>query len=239
MQNHKVWTYWENAPGKSTPPYIDYCLESIKKYCSDLVIITPENVDSFVKNLHPNWKALQRIAHRADAVRVAVIAEHGGIWIDADTLFIADINEFQNTIKNEKDFLFCRWDDGRILNGYFYGGKKSPIMLEWLKQINARLSKGTNFGWTALGEAIISPLAFGKYRSVCEEFKRQVFLPVNIDRIPFVFLEPISFAAFVQKDTVAIGLNHSWMCDNFPDIINKSIEEIVKDFTLFSSFFVG
>ena len=238
MQNHKVWTYWETPIGKEVPPYISACLESIKRYCPELTILTPSNVEEYILGLHSNWKQLSKIAHKADAIRVAVIAEHGGIWVDADTFFIDNISIFQNRFDNSKDFYFCRWDDGRILNGYFYGKEHSPIMREWLKQINAKLSNGNNFAWTSLGEAIISPLAFGKYKEDCQEVSRNFFLPINIDKIPFIFMEQVSYKAFVKSSTVAIGLNHSWLCDNFPEIANATIEELTNGkYTLFNSIF--
>ena len=234
--NNKVWTYWEG----DRPAYIDYCFQSMQKYCPNLTILTPATVLPYIRDLlHPNWQKLTRAAHRADVIRVAIMKKYGGTWVDADTVFI---RPFENFLRKEIDcdFGYCKWDDGRVLNGYFYAKENSEIMKDWLLQINKILFQlQSGVSWTSFGESIISPLVFGKFANMCTEIDRATFLPVNIDRIPYVFLEPLHVEAFIRENTVAVGLNHSWFVDNVPNFLAMSVQDIQYSNTLLGSIFAN
>lgn len=225
--NRNVWTYWE---GKK-PSYIALCHEIAAEYCSDLIILTPENAQEYIGNLlHENWKKLECPAHRADAVRVATICKNGGLYVDADTLFLKSLDSFYDTFKNSNSHLiFTRWDDGRVLNGYFYGRENTSILDEWLFMVNKKLVNRSPIMWTSLGEGILTPLIYGKHSSCCTEMSRDIFLPINIDRIPQVFFENVDYRAFVKGNTVAVGLNNSWFIDNYPDFVDNWTDERFSD----------
>lgn len=227
--NKNIFTYWEGP----RPPYIQRCLEIMKGIGVQIL----DDTCDFVRNLHPNWKTLSRPAQRADAVRVAAIEARGGLWIDADTISTGLLSFFDK-VDETVDLMYCRWSDKRVLNGYFYGKEHSPVMREWLKQINSLLSRQTvGLAWTSLGEGVLNPLINLRFKESCVEFSRSVFLPINIDQIPAVFFEPVSYKAFLKKDTIAIGLNHSWFCDHAPLFVQSSIETIVKTDTLIGGLF--
>lgn len=221
-----VFTYWENPEGYSTPAYIDICLNSIKAKCRDAHIITPENIDMYLEDtgLHYNFKELKSIAHKADCLRVAVINRRGGAWIDADTIMLKDIDDL---IKGKKDFQCMKWNDGRILNGYFLASVQAPIMKEWLTKVNLALSNPQGAVWTAFGEQILSPLVYIKYKKDVEFIDRNIFLPINIDKIPNVFFEDVAPSAFIKDNSVAVGLNHSFFCDHHMDFVKQSRQEVL------------
>ena len=208
-----VFTYWEGPK----PAYIDVCIASMEMFCGvDFCLITPETADDWIDGaLHENWKKLKNPAHRADCIRVAVINKCGGLWVDCDTVFIRQLGPFS---MYGMKFCYTRWDDGRALNGYFFGEKSNPVTSEWLSSINAILRKWNCVSaqaWTSFGEKILTPLLNRPdIKSISGQFDRRIFLPINIDRIPWVFFEPVHWSAFVSDDTVAFGLNNSWFRDN-------------------------
>ena len=231
MRNHfKIFAYWENINGVFLPAYIKKCLEKLNTLCVDyeVTLLTPENVDFYLKgtDLNPNWRNLSSIAHRVDCIRVAVMNKYGGLWVDADTVFLKQPKEVFYKM-NGSDLMYIKWDDGRVLNGYFLCKAGSPIMEEWLNKINLKLCNlSKEFTWTAFGETILTPLV-DKYEDTCTEIDRSIFLPINIDRIPNIFFEDIDYKAFIKENTVTVGLNHSYFCNYYPDFILEDEEKIV------------
>lgn len=208
------------------PEYIKICIESMRRYCPDFELITPETEDGWLEDagLNPAYKFLNNSAHRADAIRVAVINCYGGLWVDCDTVFINPISKFEEYVDFIRaGFIFTRWSDGRCLNGYFWGTRKNPVTSEWLSKINDVLGKRRNFQWTSIGEKILTPIInSGAHRNVVHEMDRRVFLPINFDKIPWVFAEPLHWSSFVTQGTVAIGLNHSWMNEYMKPFVRSS-----------------
>lgn len=208
----KVYSYWEGP----MPKYIEMCVKSMRDYCPEFILITPENVDEYLNGtgLSVWWKSVRNPAHRADCIRVAIINKHGGLWVDCDTIFINPISEFEEYVDFIKsDFIYTRWSDGRCPNGYFWGKQGNPVTGEWIEKINMILDKKTGGGgqWTSFGEKILTPIInSNKYYNVAHKMDRRIFLPINFDRIPWVFFEPLHWSAFVTNQTVAVGLNHSW-----------------------------
>jgi len=230
---HNIFTYWEG----SRPLYIEKCLKSISGIAKldkniRTVVLTPNNVGTFLKDagLHDNWTKLKTIAHRADCIRVAVMCKYGGLYVDADTVFLKSPSEFLNLL-TDKDFYFMRWDDGRIMNGYFYCKALSDIMQEWLLLINQklRLVNTSEPRWTEFGEKIIMPIVYGNFSNDACEIPRHHFLPVNIDKIPHVFFERVKLKGFDYNGVFSVALNHSFFCDHYKEFIAIDNEKELTD----------
>ena len=60
-----------------------------------------------------------RPAHQADFVRVNVICDYGGIWLDSDTLVLDSLDSLFDIIDNKDGFLIK--ENNKILwNGIFW-----------------------------------------------------------------------------------------------------------------------
>ena len=216
----KVFSYWEGP----MPEYIKICIQTMERNCDRFTLLTPENIEQHLSYSPLNIEAckmLRKPAHRADCYRVAIIHLNGGLWLDCDTVVISGLNSFKKTVSPYRDaFFYSKWNDGRVLNGYFYATKNNNLLGEWLNGINKALSKKGNSQWTRFGEAILTPLIkSNRFNAV--SIDRRIFLPINVDRIPWVFFEPVHWSSFVTQGTVAIGLNHSWFCDHVPTFVNS------------------
>jgi hypothetical protein len=198
--------------------------------CPDFTLITPETVGRHLdgSGLKIEWKKLKLLAHKADCLRVAIINKYGGLWIDCDTVMIRPVSVFEDVVNDNygKKFLYMRWNDGRCLNGYFYGEKGNSITAEWLEKINANITtmSSTNRQWAQLGEMMLGPIInSNKHHSECLEIDRRIFLPINFDKIPQVFFEPVHYSSFIIDNTVAVGLNHSYFFKFFqPEVIQNT-----------------
>lgn len=216
-----VYTYWQG----NMPEYIKICIETMKRNCDNFTLLTPANINDFINNTSldiDNCRKINNPAHLADIFRVAVIFKHGGLWLDCDTIMINTLDKFKNIVAPYNDgFFYSRWNDNRVLNGYFYATKENALMDEWLFNINKILkSASVRNSWTLFGEKILTPLVNrGEFNTI--EIDRSLFLPINIDKIPWIFFEPFHWSNFVSDDTIAIGLNNSWFKDHVPHFLNS------------------
>lgn len=216
-----VWSYWQGP----MPEYIKICIETMKNKCKNFTLLTPKNIGDYIYNSPLDIDKCRRLnnpAHLADVYRVAVIFNHGGLWLDCDTIMINPLDNFKQIVSPFNDgFFHSRWNDGRVLNGYFYATKGNAVIEEWLLAINQILKKvSIRNSWTLFGEKILTPIV-NRVDSNTIEISRTIFLPINIDKIPWVFFEPYHWSTFVSYDTVAIGLNNSWFRDTVPEFVNS------------------
>lgn len=216
-----VWSYWQGH----MPEYIKICIETMKKNCENFTLLTPENVFDYIHHSPldiDKCRKLNNPAHLADVFRVAVIFNHGGLWLDCDTVMIKSLHDFKSIISSYNNgFFYSRWNDSRVLNGYFYATKEHELIAKWLIAINNTLKTGPPRNtWTQFGEKILTPLVnCGAYNTI--GISRTIFLPINVDKIPWIFFEPFHWSNFVSDDTITIGLNNSWFRDNIPQFVNS------------------
>lgn len=126
----KIWTYWDN-PDK-LPKAVKLCMESWKKYNPDyeIVLLTKKNYKGYITipeeiRNHPHFN--DSAARFSDLVRLYVLEEHGGIWIDSSVL-----------VKESFDnWLFPKYGE---FAGYYMGSitedKKYPVLESWFLAAN-------------------------------------------------------------------------------------------------------
>ena len=94
LPDSNIWICWwqgiENAP-----ELVKLCIESIKRNANNhkVVVLTEKNYKNYIKlpdyivEKYQNRKMCS--ANFADVLRISLLAEHGGIWLDA-TIFMTD-----------------------------------------------------------------------------------------------------------------------------------------------------
>ncbi|MCQ2791928.1 MAG: capsular polysaccharide synthesis protein [Bacilli bacterium] len=89
--NFKTFFFWYQGINNNTPKPILLCLESIKKYAQNVVIIDKNNYKQYADL--PNIiiekfeKGIIDITHFSDILRTYLLAKHGGLWLDS-TIFL-------------------------------------------------------------------------------------------------------------------------------------------------------
>ena len=88
-----VYTFWE--PREKIPFYLRLCMETWKKFLPNATIVTLnyKNISEFldVRELGLNLFSDRRFSfmHVSDALRVALLAKRGGVWLDIDTIILS------------------------------------------------------------------------------------------------------------------------------------------------------
>jgi hypothetical protein len=129
----KVYTYWENPIGRTMPPYVALCIATMQHCMGDrFELLTPESIAGLGhKALQKRWEfqplpfaheaAHLSIVAKSDYVRLAWIARHGGIWIDADMIVTAPLD----------DLLIAASQSGKLLwsSEAFFGAQAGCAIL--------------------------------------------------------------------------------------------------------------
>lgn len=116
--------------------------------------ITNDNLNQYIPNVPDYFNDLQP-AHQADYVRVNVICEYGGIWLDSDTLVLDTLDPLFEVV-SKKDGFFIKENNTILSNGVFGSKPRTPLMLEWKQRmIDILQQKGSTISWTEIGNTIL------------------------------------------------------------------------------------
>jgi mannosyltransferase OCH1-like enzyme len=78
-------------------------------------------------------------AHQADFVRVNVICEYGGIWLDSDTLVLDSLDSLFDLVEIKNGF-FIKENNNILCNGVFGSKPNTELMIKWRNEINNELN---------------------------------------------------------------------------------------------------
>lgn len=88
MNNKRIFCFWE--PPERMPAYLKLCMRTWQKNFPDyeIVLLNYSNIEKWLppEVLDVAWVKRYGIAAQTDAFRVALMAHHGGIWFDVDTI---------------------------------------------------------------------------------------------------------------------------------------------------------
>ena len=145
----KIWTYWDN-PIK-IPKTVELCIASWKKFHPEyeIVLLTKKNYKGYVTipeelRTHHNFNDMpQRFA---DLVRIWVLAEHGGIWIDSTILLKGSVEDwlFPRNAEYSGFYIdsFTKKKNFPVIENWFFAcNKGSPFIKKWRDEF----SKIANF----------------------------------------------------------------------------------------------
>lgn len=223
-----VFTYWAG----DKPKWIDTCLNSIARCCTDgtkFHLLTPETIqneetaaDEIAKDTLPKrWLDLPP-GVGTDCLRAALLYGFGGLWCDADTVCISDPGNLVKFRHYANQFLYSKWPakPDRVIAGYIYSPAHHPIAWQWYRFVVEALNHAENIGWGELGEKILT-LIVNMSPSAKSSFQMPIetFMPIDIDTNVERYFRDGSPGGMVTADTIAFGLNYSWMMHNKKDVM--------------------
>ena len=136
-----IWQFWENPEGQSTPKIVKTSLESVRKFKGDfhhriLEKSTMGNYSDLPGHVIDKFNKKQiGYAHFADLLRLNLLKNHGGVWIDATAYMTNFIPQY---IVNEDFFVFLTGEKTgfpySFMQNCFIRSKKGSLLCEaWYK----------------------------------------------------------------------------------------------------------
>lgn len=127
-----IWTCWLQGE-ENAPKIVKKCIASMRQYANgyEVIVVNKTNLSQYVKlPEYINEKYARGIiphAHYSDMVRLALLQEHGGIWIDSTILLTGKLPEY---ITGANLFIFRTWPQGHscIYNPFFVSCPEHPLL---------------------------------------------------------------------------------------------------------------
>jgi len=140
-----IWLYWENkTPSTKRPAYLDVCLETMKKHCSnsfDIKLLNEKSVFQYLPNVRRDLDDKCSIPQKTDYYRYKLLKEYGGVWLDADTIIMKDLKPIIDKL-DEYEYIGSGCHDNKCKpsgypkpsNGFMSSRKGGKLMTRCLKR---------------------------------------------------------------------------------------------------------
>jgi hypothetical protein len=155
--NNNIFIYWIGNEYKLIMILRNLIYLHNKQY--NIHFINDDNVHQYINDIPPKYNTLIP-ALKADYIRVNVICDYGGIWLDSDTIIMDSLDSlfdiFKKNDNNNKDGFLIRENNDLICNGIFGSKKNTLLMKSWKKKINTILHKKSNIEWNDIGSNILN-----------------------------------------------------------------------------------
>jgi hypothetical protein len=152
-----IWSYWEDAPGRGPrAAYLDLCLETIERHRGGLALHVLDRDDAvqWLPDLDlERWHALPAPNYRSDYARSRLLARHGGIWIDVDTIALAPLPRLLDELDDTGMVCWGR-ELGRFFGGLCAARAGAEFVTNWAMEQDRILSKRDD--WSTLGYAALA-----------------------------------------------------------------------------------
>lgn len=127
-----IWTCWLQGEDNA-PLLVKRCLASIRQYASDykVVVLTQETIAKYVEVPEYIEKKHQQglipHAHYTDIVRLLLLIQYGGVWIDSTILLTGELPQY---VTGSPLFVFQREPEGSVEMGLclISSHKNHPIL---------------------------------------------------------------------------------------------------------------
>lgn len=219
---NKVFTFWEGE----MPAYIKLCMKS---WNFPFVLLNYDNVNEYT-NLQLDKIKKYDLPIQADIIRVHVLRDNGGYWLDADTIVV-------NGLPKENIFGYDIENREKISIGFLKTEKQSKWFKDWAeyqrKIYMNEMKPQTNRFWACMGNDFIDDyvkqntnILIGD-KSLC--LPEHYMIDDNDDWLKYqkFYFENDYHINDLRKDTKIIMLHNSWTPDwykklNENDVLNKS-----------------
>lgn len=215
-----IWLYWENVYSDEMPDYIRLCYESIVTQAGDwdVVLLTPENVANHVTSLRDDFFEIPEVAHKADYIRGAVLAENGGMWMDIDTIALRPLSLITDLLPLDGS-VFYGWKALKPSIGLIAAHAGNPLITSWLSQMDATLDVSLSQKWSGIGYDLLWPLAQTmRYTHIAHT----ICAPAHYTETG-KFLEPIDPSEILKPETVVMQLYNKMFFNTYGKASRDSI----------------
>ena len=143
-----IWTFWQSSSDtdKDEVAIVNACLNTWRKFLPDykIFILDEKTSRQYMKGgITRKTKGVDSWARYTDILRLEILAEHGGFWIDSSFILTQNLDWVHESFRqNPGTELVCFYIDANttvphwpVVESWFLAcPKKSPIMKLWLDE---------------------------------------------------------------------------------------------------------
>ena len=137
INDRAIFTFWE--PKGEMPAYLELCRRTWELNLPDyqIVVLDYSNLDGYFDQGLLDVSTLRRLTlpMQKDAIMVAVMMAHGGVFMDADTLALRDISPITRILRNTQVVMF------NTHMGFVAARPNARVLRLWLARIRERLGR--------------------------------------------------------------------------------------------------
>lgn len=161
-----VYTFWE--PRENIPYYLRLCLATWKKFLPNatIIVLDYKNIGDFidVRELGLDlFSGRFSFMHISDALRIALLAKRGGIWLDIDTIILSrDAEKFFLPDRKHRTIFFGDPNGAGCYTAFINAPPAAMCLnfwLEWIREKLWNLSASTVIGWDFFSNDFINDYA--------------------------------------------------------------------------------
>lgn len=258
----KIFTFWE--PRGKIPGYLQLCMKTWKKFLPEYEI---RLLDYQKSKVYLGDKLFSNIICKnmtlpiqADAIRVAILHEYGGIWMDVDNIILN--GSFIKDIKNCELAMIGNNQTKMKDMAFIYATSNSSLLDKWLKELIFKVkyfkkfihsSKKNNIHrnnslknikiWNYLGNGIIDKLAINASktefydidRNALNVFPERTFFKNsslnNIKKYKLFYFKNRDIHLIINNTKNILLLHNSWTPLKYKQ---KTKDEFLKENVLLS-----
>ena len=160
---YKIWRMWLNR--NPQPDWIKLCLSTTETHNPlDYNYVTDENLARYLPTLRAEVWNITHIVALCDYIRLSLIYQYGGIWLDADAIIMHSLTFMLNELDRGNLFLLREQEQIRPEEyydlGFFGAPARHPTIERALSILDQRLDTGQrempwSYGSDALTQAVL------------------------------------------------------------------------------------
>ena len=156
MSGHRIFTFWE--PSNDTIPYLELCRKTWELHLPnhEIICLAYSDIRRYLADDVFDFSILKRapLPMQKDAIMVALLNAHGGVFMDIDTIVLGSIDPILSKLAHSQVVMFgyhC---------GFLVSQPHSQLSGLWLENIRERLSRlhrtdALDLQWDYLGNAAL------------------------------------------------------------------------------------
>ncbi|WP_439818040.1 capsular polysaccharide synthesis protein [Weissella paramesenteroides] len=150
-----IWTLWLQGM-KNAPAIVKRSIKSIKRALpeQEVVILDGENFKEYVdipEDILNKWKTgIISNQHFSDIIRMELLIQHGGTWIDSTVFLESNFDLLQNILDSDQTFFFQNMRPGQMGNSiwlsswFIHSTSNEPTLLR-VREILYNYWRNNNF----------------------------------------------------------------------------------------------
>ncbi len=154
-----IWMYWDD-------PFLDEYLNKLVVNISELnptysvKLLNKKNFNAYLPYLKFNDSVNLSSAHKSDVIRLCLLRDYGGVWIDISTIFFEDLSWVENSFKRYdydvvgffRKVSTCDFNKPIIENWFLASRPGNKFIKHWLSEFYPIISLGSDSYYKKLKE---------------------------------------------------------------------------------------